>query len=425
MKLIKNKLFLLFSLLLILSLYAYFVEHKGKVEEEKLAEESKKVAKIDKKEVVYIASKDNKKEFDYIFNKKSGLWWIFKPINKKADPVKINNLISFFNMKSESIIFENKKIKLADYGLQEPYLELKVKTKINDYTFKIGDKTPVGNNRYIYNVNSNKLLAIGNSALNRFKKKISDFRLKRILDLPKDKFSKIKLINSKENILLVKNNLTWSINKPIKANVDNTKINKLISNIYNFEVSDFVSTNFNPKSKRLIKKLTYIINLKYNDKTNEEILKVYKSKKDDKYYVKLKGNNEYYIINKSKFDLLDFSLFDLRKKDLFNINKAMISKIIISKDKKKIELSGEKLKSSKVVDLIDSIINTNVTGFVDKKLGKPKKEISFKDKDKDLLTISFGKENNENVYVRKNTESELYLINKEIFEKIKTNEKDY
>lgn len=363
---------ILTSILVVLTSY-YFIDVIQQEKVNKREEESKKITSISYSDINNIEYKNKDNLTNIMLFQKSNDWMLSNPINYKADN---NTVLSFSDSILNSSFTEKIESKnLDEFGLKNPKITIKFKSKKENLNFKIGDKSPTQDSFYLMKNDDTNIYLLPSSIFYSLDKKMNDFRDKKIVYFEKSKIDKIEINSYGNNFTLIKNNEDWNITNPKKIKADITKIEDLLYSSINTNVTDFVDETKDLKKFSLDKPKSIISFENTKDKTKFQILI---GSDDGLYsYIKNKDISSVFKVEKSFSEKLKLSLDDLRNKTLLSFNSSDISKVYLESKKGKLIVEKDSNNKWEIKSkVISSTKEEDIKSFIDK-LSNLKFEKSF------------------------------------------------
>jgi hypothetical protein len=183
-----------------------------------------------------------------LFEKLDQKWWIRTPIQVRADPYQIQQVLSileFLPRKRELSPEEisESKLTLADYGLDKPRMTARFKTSQDRaHVLHIGNERKQGNDLYVQVEGEPSVLVIDKEILDRLNKKLDDFRERALLDIPVDSVTRVEILQGTKSMEFEKqSDGSWRVVQPLLARADAARIGDLLAQICNARVDQFLS----------------------------------------------------------------------------------------------------------------------------------------------------------------------------------------
>ncbi len=255
----------------------------------------------------------------YTLTRDQGSWIITDPINIAVLPEKATLLVNGLLTLTPSQVLTNiNNSELSAYGLDSPQIKVTGNFDNTTYGFIVGQKTPVGDQLYIADINSsNTVYLINDTAIEPFLQGISSIIDNRFLTESTDDIVSIKFKNVQQEVIeLTNDNSFWVQTLPeVNRNVDWGTKNFLLSlkNIsfdkdsFSFDVND-----------------TILQSLGINKNVSPMIILLFKSGEYSELYIGAKTAEEKYPIYISKQNIIAY-IDPLMMQSVFNISAQDLS----------------------------------------------------------------------------------------------------
>src|SRR5438270_5084531 len=360
---------------------------------------------------------------------------------------------------------EADKSKLADYGLANPKLRLKLLGPGAPPEVFFGKDAALEGKMYVRFENSKETFLASQSVKKALEKKPEDFRDRKLTDLIMAQIVRVVLKTPAGEMELQKKDDHWDIVKPLRSRGDDQKISDLISQVTTARIQQFVADDrgdLHPYG--LAEPRGSITLFGQDDKSGRrgdtdsshgeqgQMLQIggVPEKERDQVYVRFSARGFIYTLPKKIEELLNTRPNDLRDKHLVRIDTRILDRLTIdAPGKNKVVLArkdenwmiasrnNSPANSSEVRRLIDSIQNEHVTKFVEDVasnlpkygLDKPQLTVTFssfasenraesKAGEQPFATLAFGRVNGDNVYARVGDEPFVVAARHELLDQI-------
>src|SRR5438552_2780296 len=163
-------------------------------------------------------------------------WRLETPIKDQADGPLVETLLSDFeNWQKEGTIpakeIDADKSKLAEYGLNNPKLKLKLLGHDRPPEILFGKDAAMEGRMYVRFQNSKKTFLAGQSVKKDIDKQPEEFRDRKLTDLSSVLVHRVVLKTPAGEMELDKKDTHWDIVKPLRARADDQKVDDLISQV--------------------------------------------------------------------------------------------------------------------------------------------------------------------------------------------------
>jgi len=402
-------------------------------------------------------------------------WRLETPIKDQADAALVESLLSDLeNWQKEGSIpakeIDADKSKLAEYGLNNPKLKLKLLGHDRPPEILFGKDAAMEGRMYVRFQNSKETFLAGRSVKEDIDKNPEEFRDKKLTDLSNAQVRRVVLKTPAGEMELEKKDTHWDIVKPLRARADDQKVNDLISQVTSARIGQFVAddrgdlrpyglaeprgsvTLFDQEQKK-DQKVEIGESIKVfgrEDKGQTLQIGSVPEKEKAQVYVRFAPRGAVYTLPKKIEEILNTKPADLRDNHLVRIDTNILDRITIDAPGKAKTVLARKdgnwtiasrnnapADSGAVRRIIDTLQNERVTRFVEDVasnlpkygLDKPQLQLTFssfasentaetKAGEQPFATIAFGKEEGENVYARLTDEPFVVAARRALMEQI-------
>ena len=440
----------------VLAVFAYlrFFEMK-KPSTGEARRQAQNVVNFDRSKVdgIIIQNGDEKIEIRRRDNK----WRLEIPIKDQADAALVENLLSDLETwQKEGTIpakdIDADKSKLNEYGLNRPKLKLKLIGSDRPPEILFGKDAALEGRMYVRFENTKETFLAKQSVKKDIDKKAEEFRDKKLTDVTTAQVRRIALKTPAGEMELEKKGDHWDIVKPLRARADDEKVGDLIAQVTTARIQQFVAddhgdlrpyglaeprgsiTLFSQEARK-DQKVEIADSIKvFGQDDKGQMLQIgsVPEKEKDHVYGRFAPRGAVYTLPRKIEEALNTKPADLRDYHLVRIDTNVLDRITIDvpgKDKTVIarkdgnwtiaSRNNAPADSRAVRRLIDALQNARVTRFVEDVasnlpkygLDKPRLQITFssfasentaetKAGEEPFATLSFGKEDGDNVYAR-------------------------
>src|SRR5919106_7081425 len=409
----------------------------------------------DKIDGIVIQNRDEKIELRRHDNR----WRLETPIKDQADSSLIDNLLSDLgNWQKEGTIsakeIDADKSKLAEYGLNRPKLRLKLLGQDKPPAILFGKDAALEGKMYVRFENSKETYLAGQSIKKEIDKKPEEFRDRKLTDLTTTQVSRVILKTPTGEIELEKKGDRWEILKPLRAAGDDQKIGDLIAQVTSARIQQFVADDHGDLHPYGLAQPRGAVTLFIRDDSQGQLLQIGggPDKQKDQIYVRVAPRGFVYTLPKKIEEILNTTPDDLRDRHLVRIDTNILDRITIDAPGRDKTLLARKddnwtiasrnnapANTGGVRRLIDTLQNEQVTKFVEDVasnlpkygLDKPQLQLTFssfasentaetKAGEQPFATLTFGKEDGENVYARLTDEPFVVAVRRDLLVQIST-----
>src|SRR3989440_7239518 len=223
--------------------YLFLIErHRPGTEE--AARQSQNVVNFDRNKIDGLIIQNGDDKID--IRRHDDKWRLETPIKDQADASLVTNLLSELeNWQKDASIsakeMEADKNKLADYGLANPKLRLKLIGQGAPPEILFGKDAALEGRMYVRFENSKETFLANQSVKKSFDKKPDEFRDRKLTDLIMAQVVRVVLKTSAGEMELQKKGDHWDIVKPLHVRADDQKVSDLIAQVTTARIQQFVA----------------------------------------------------------------------------------------------------------------------------------------------------------------------------------------
>jgi hypothetical protein len=407
--------------------------------------------------------------------RKENKWRLETPIKDQADGALVETLLSDLEAWQKEGTIRAKEIeadrsKLAEYGLNNPKLKLKLLGRDKPPEILFGKDAALEGKMYVRFQHSRETFLANQSVKKDIDKKPEEFRDKKLTDVTTVQVRRITFQTPAGEMELEKKADHWEIIKPLRARADDAKVGDLISQITTARIQQFVAddrgdlrpyglgeprgsiTLFNQEEKK-DQKVELGSSIKVfggEDKGQTLQIGAVPDKEKDQVYVRFAPRGSVYTLPRKIEEILNTKPADLRDNHLARIDTNILDRITIDAPGKGKTVLARKdgnwtiasrnnlpADSGAVGRLIDRLQSEHVTRFVEDVasnlpkygLDKPLIQLTFssfasentaetKAGEQPFAAIAFGKEEGDNVYARLSDEPFVVAVRRGLVDQI-------
>src|SRR5438067_2481604 len=386
-------------------------------------------------------------------------WRLEIPIKDQADASVVSNLLlDLENWQKDAAIsakeMETDKNKLADYGLANPKLRLKLLGPEAPPEIFFGKDAALEGKMYVRFGNSKETFLTSQSVKKAIDKKPEDFRDRKLTDLILAQVARAVLKTPAGEMELQKKNDHWEIVKPLHTRADDQKVNDLIAQVTTARIRQFVTDDKGDLHPYGLAEPRGSLTLFAQDDKQGQTLQIgaVPEKEKDQIYVRFSSRGFVYTLPKKIEEILNNKPNDLRDRHLVRIDTKILDRLTIDAPGKGKTVLARKdenwtiasqnsapANSSEVRRLIETLQNEQVTKFVGDVasnlpmygLDKPQLIATFssfasentaetKAGEQPFASIAFGKVEGDGVYARVGDEPFVVAVRRAMLDQIFT-----
>jgi len=366
-------------------------------------------------------------------------WKIVAPVETEGDKNSIDALINMFDWAKVERVVSSEPAEYADFGLVPGKGKMIITCDSTSDTLYVGDKNPTGSFVFARKSGSPDVIVTTTTLQTNIEKKLFDLRNKKVLSFDKNNVKELLLNTKKANISLTKTGNDWNITSPSDFKADNTEVNKITNRLNSENVKEFVDEDPANLQKYGLVRPTVKVDLFLGENKAKKTLLIGKAK-DDKYFAKDDSRKPVFLVDSAFVSIFNKSVHDLRNKDVADFDQTSANKlelnysgntVICQKDTANnwivITPDSGRAQNYKISSIIREVSGLKVEQFVTdspKSLGsfglsRPEVTCKIFNNNQLLTELLLGKEKDDKIYAKTADVKSVYLVNKNIMEKLK------
>ena len=304
--------------------YLYFVEAKRDPFD--TAEKREKVFAVeaDKIEEITVKSESG----DRTTLKKSGSdWQIVAPADKaaNADAVEASGIsTNLSNLEQQRVIEENAQ-NLADFGLEQPRIEVAFKSAGQEHTLQIGSKTPTGNDLYAKLAGQPKVFLIASYLESTFNRSTFELRDKTAIKVDAQQVDTLEVTTESGTRKFAKVNGAWQLALPAEPRSDTVAVDNVVSRVLNAQMKSLAPTK-DLEEFGLDKPAATV---RIGTGSSQATLLIGKAAEEGSVYAKDAARPDVFTIEAGLLDDLKKAPAEFRQKDIFDARSFNTTKVEI------------------------------------------------------------------------------------------------
>src|SRR5881398_3012597 len=436
--------------------YLFFVE-RNRPGTEEATRQAQNVVNFSRDKVNGIVIQNGDDKID--IRRRDDKWRLEIPTKDQADGSVVNNLLVELETWQKAAAISAKEMeadknKLADYGLANPKLRLKLVGPDLPPEIFFGKDAALEGKMYVRFENSKETFLANQSVKKAIDKKPEDFRDRKLTDLIMAQVVRVVLKTSAGEMELQKKDDHWDIVKPLHTRADDQKVNDLIAQVTTARIQQFVADDRGDLHPYGLAEPRGLLTLFAQDDKQGQTLQVgsIPEKEKDQVYVRFSPRGFVYTLPKKIDETLNNKPNDLRDRHLVRIDTKILDRLTIDAPGKGKTVLARKdenwtiptrnnapANSSEVHRLIDTLQNEQVTRFVEDVasnlpkygLDKPQLQLTFSSfatentaetraGEQAFATVAFGKVDGDNVYARLADEPFVVAVRRTLLDQVST-----
>ena len=409
-------------ILFLLLAYLYFFEIRKPVEDSQKTFAGFKEEQVNEVRLKYPSH-------SVVAEKEGGRWFVIKRSKKyKADVGAISGMIGdFAKMKNDKVVSEAPD-DLTEYGLEDPRVEVVMKTPARRHSLRVGKESPIGSGVYAQVDYDRRVVLVDRDSLWRFlDKSADDLRDKQILSLDEGQIERLRFRAGDSSFEVEKKNGRWvGKNIPQYVEIDQDKIDEVVRTFSDLRAVGFEDDNPEDLDQYglAVPGAELVI---FQDRKSAHLL--FSNEKKGNHYIKLTSEDPVYSISEFTFNRMPKDVNYIRVRNLMEINTQDVSGIDIKTKNAEISLvkkegvwkirgnEGADVSEPKILELLEEIKDLRVEQFIQDnpedlapfRLDEPEIQLSVWEGDI-KTTLLLGKEEGTRVFARLANKRSVYTV---------------
>jgi len=313
------------AVLAALSGVLYWSNHRKPAEGGDSATASPKILALGPDDITAIKIKKKGQDDVVLAKASSGQWQIATPKILDADQDAAGALAGALSPLSAERIVEDKAADLKPFGLSDPAMELEITEKGNKtQKLLIGDDMPLGGGAYAALAGDPRVFTVSGGVKTSLAKGPADLRDTRLLRVTADTISRIEFTARKQDIVFVRNQDAWQIDKPLAVRADPMRVDDLVRQLEGAKF-DPSQPGGDSKTAATFSSGAAVASVAVTVPAGMQQLEIRKNKDD--YYAKSSVVDGVYKVPSDLGKALDKGLDDFRNKKIFDFGLQTPSKV--------------------------------------------------------------------------------------------------
>ncbi len=307
--------FILLGILIILSVYVYLVEIKGKAEQDRAEEIARRIFSFEESTVVKMTVR--RPDDTLICERSEEGWRLLSPVQALGLQSVVQDLVNdMVRMMIEQEIADE--VNWSDYGLEPPQYTVVIETITGQVdSLLIGDENPVGNYLFARKEGDPRVLLTSASIQTTLTKDVFDLRDQSVLHFETDQVRQFTLSRKGEGkIVFQKEGNNWMIVEPFVAFGDFRVVNGIIDQINNSHVRSFEDEEPQNLSQYGLSSPDYDVTLTIGVEGLLKQLLVGKEKETNRFYAKDTARLPVFTVDNLLVDEFKHTVFEMRNKSI-------------------------------------------------------------------------------------------------------------
>ncbi|MGH9319591.1 MAG: DUF4340 domain-containing protein [Vicinamibacteria bacterium] len=277
-------------------------------------------------------------------------WRLTSPVATEADGTEVGLLTqTLATMRFERVVAKASEVKLTDFGLERPRIEVRFRTKDgSERSLAFGGDAPTTSNQYARRDGGEDILVVRSHLSLNFDKGGWDLREKRVFgDAGTGEPKRIEITRLAGNVLLAKEGGLWFVTEP-RSRADRDRVAAIASRIREAEMREIVSETSENLEAYGLKDPSRRVRLEFEGEGASALELEIGSEKDVDYYARTPGREQVFLLAGDIVNDLESPLSELQSKKLFAYSVFEVSRFRVEapgaepRELEKIEAGDEK-----------------------------------------------------------------------------------
>jgi hypothetical protein len=430
-----------------LGLYLFLIEFPKEQKKEAEEEKASRVFSFSFKEVSGLIVRYLNMDEISLTKGGDGKWRMTRPMETPASRTLINKIIGLTGSLEFKRVTEEKPVELRSFGLDPPQILISLKFPDHEEQLLIGDDAPASPAYYIKKGHEARVLLVDHEMDDlkhslEEERSVKAWRKKEIAEVAFNKLKTIRMVYGDRAFTLTREDNEWWLREPLHALADRLTVNGLIQTIFSLTAEDFIDDRKTQEQKKFgPPKITMTLSGESQNQNVKFYRQAQEKKGDDRFYAVSDPDEPIYILKGNGFDnMMQKDLYALRDKAVLNIQRSAIQEVRIQTgpdsfslfkkdDGWRMDDQRTEADKEKVAKLLDDLDLMKAQKFLDDNpndlsiygLAEPQRQITFYNKDKELLgKLLLGKDQGDMIYAKSDSQPSVILVKKSILDAIRS-----
>lgn len=287
--------------------------------------------------------------------RKGSNWQMREPMQWKANFFAINRILNQLQFIEQEATFLVEEIlstdqTLADYGLEEPFIELIISEGDDSLQLSIGTLTDLGNNVYLLGPDRERIFVVGREVIDGLLVDLSDLRNREIFEIPVFEITELSVqikstagsSNGDLKVRLANKTGQWRFESPLSAEADPALVSNTINTLASLKVGRFIESEANDPTPLGLENPFMRITL-HGNKQRQTLLignRVPETSNSgaSQFFAQLENNPVSFTVAARPFEDLLQAQESLRERSFVNFAEANLNAIHIGENSREIRL---------------------------------------------------------------------------------------
>ncbi len=280
-------------------------------------------------------------------------WSISEPMQWSANYFAVNRILNQLQFLEEEASFsvdelENTGQSLADYGLENPLIELTIANQNDALTLRIGTLTEIGNNVYLLGPEEKDIFVVSRQVIDGLLIDLGDLRTRGIFDIPVFEVEALNLQikspasvgNGDNKVRVARTSTGWNFEAPLTAQANPDLVANTINTLTAAKVIRFIEQEAIDPVLQGLESPFMRVTIQGNKRRQTLLIgnRDTTAREGAAYYAKLEDNPTIFTVESNAFDELREAQEALRERNFMSFNPKALTAINISQAERQIRL---------------------------------------------------------------------------------------
>ncbi|CAN5399811.1 hypothetical protein BH23ACI1_BH23ACI1_05810 [soil metagenome] len=257
-------------------------------------------------------------------------WQVVEPVTAPADPGEVSGLTSSLASLQIQRVLDEDVADFAEYGLDDPRIEVRFRSNGQDRRLSIGGKTPPGSDVYARIDDESRVVLIASYLDSTFNRGTFDLRDKALVRVEREAVDSIDITAAGRTTQLVRTDGEWRLAAPLSAPADYGEVSGLVSRLMSAQMR---STEDTPGELRTYGLDRPAATVRAAGGESPVVLALGSASATDQtiVYATLEGRPDVFTVDASLLEALRRDPAEYRQKDLFDARAFNTSRIEVTR----------------------------------------------------------------------------------------------
>lgn len=282
-------------------------------------------------------------------------WQMTEPMQWKANYFAINRILNQLQFIEQEAAFSVEEMMgtgqtMADYGLEEPLIELTISEGDESLRISIGTLTDIGNNVYLLGPDRKRIYVVGREVIDGLLVDLSDLRNREIFEIPVFEVTELSVqINSTPEsnnadlkVRLANTTGNWRFEAPLSTEADPALVSNTINTLASLKVDRFMEAETGDPEQLGLESPFMRVTL-HGNKRRQTLLIGNRVRSDSnngtaRFYARLEDNPIPFTVDASPFENLMEAQESLRERNFMSFEQEELNAIYITENSREIRI---------------------------------------------------------------------------------------